>query len=64
MKMRKNKITRQGHFCETNDVNDLRDLRISYYTCLNNAIAEASDDEAIVRLTAQHCRHGWYMQPR
>lgn len=42
---------------ETKEVLSLRQLRLSYYTCQSDALAESADDEATMRLTAENCRH-------
>ena len=58
-KMRKEKTNfdKKGRLDETKEVLSLRQLRLSYYTCLSAALAESADEEEIVRLTAENCRH-------
>ncbi len=57
MKTKKTIFTRRGLINETPRVKELRNLRISYYSCLANALRETADDEQIVCLTARACRH-------
>ena len=47
---------KKGRLNETKEVLSLRQMRLEYYTCLNAALREATDDEDIVRLTAEACR--------
>ncbi len=56
MKTKKTTFNRKGLINETSRVKELRNLRISYYSCLANALRESADDEEIVRLTARACR--------
>ena len=56
MKTKKTIFTRRGLINETPRVKELRNLRISYYSCLANALRETADDEQIVCLTARACR--------
>ena len=58
MKTKKTIFNRKGLINETANVKVLREMRISYYTCLANALSESADDEQIVRLTARACRQG------
>lgn len=56
MKTKKTTFNRKGLINESPRVKELREMRISYYTCLANALRESADDEEIVRLTARACR--------
>ena len=56
MKTKKTIFNKKGLVNETPHVKELRNLRISYYTCLANALRESADDEQIVCLTARACR--------
>ena len=56
MKTKKNTFNRKGLINENPRVKQLREMRISYYTCLANALRETADDEQIVCLTARACR--------
>ena len=53
---KKTTFNRKGLINETSRVKELRNLRISYYSCLANALRETADDEQIVCLTARACR--------
>ena len=53
---KKTTFNRKGLINETSRVKELRNLRISYYSCLANALRETDDDEQIVCLTARACR--------
>ena len=53
---KKTTFNRKGLINETANVTALREMRISYYSCLANALRESADDEEIVRLTARACR--------
>ena len=57
MKKEKANFDKKGHLNETKEVLSLRQLRLSYYTCLSAALAENADEEETVRLTAENCRH-------
>ena len=52
---KKTTFNRKGLINETSRVKELRNLRISYYSCLANALRETADDEQIVCLTARAC---------
>ena len=56
MKTKKSYFNKRGELIETNEVSELREMRISYYTCLTRALQTCADDEAVVRLTALECR--------
>ena len=56
MKTKKTTFNRKGLINESPRVKQLREMRISYYTCLANALRETADDEQIVCLTARACR--------
>ena len=56
MTTKKTTFDKKGHLNETSEVLELRKMRLEYYTCLANAIREATDDETLVRLTAEQCR--------
>ncbi|MBR1879364.1 MAG: hypothetical protein IJ804_01215 [Prevotella sp.] len=56
MKTKKTTFNRKGLINETAHVKQLREMRISYYSCLANALRETADDETIVCLTARACR--------
>jgi hypothetical protein len=47
---------KKGRLNETKEVLSLRQMRLDYYNCLASALREATDDEQIVRLTAENCR--------
>ena len=53
---KKTTFNRKGLINETANVTALREMRISYYSCLANALRESADDEEIVCLTARACR--------
>ena len=53
---KKTTFNRRGLINEIPRVKELRNLRISYYSCLANALRETADDEQIVCLTARACR--------
>ena len=55
MKKVKTSFDKKGRENETKEVLGLRQLRMSYYTCLCEAIGEADDDESLVRLVARKC---------
>ena len=56
MTTKKTTFDRKGHHNETAEVLELRKMRLEYYNCLALAISEATDDETLVRLTAEKCR--------
>ena len=56
MTTKKTTFDRKGHLIETAEVLELRKMRLEYYNCLALAISEATDDETLVRLTAEKCR--------
>lgn len=56
MKTKMTNFDKRGHLDETKEVQELRDMRLLYYTCLADALAEGADEEDIVRLTAEKCR--------
>ena len=56
MKTEKTNFDKKGRLNETKEVLSLRQMRLDYYNCLASALREATDDEQIVRLTAENCR--------
>lgn len=56
MNKEKSIFNRKGELVETNEVSTLREMRISYYTCLARALQQSADSETVVRLTARECR--------
>ncbi len=56
MKTEMTNFDKKGRLNETKEVVALRQQRLDYYNCLAAALREATDDEQIVRLTAENCR--------
>jgi hypothetical protein len=55
MKTEKTNFDKKGRINESKEVRSLRQMRLDYYACLDNALRETDDDEEIVRLTATYC---------
>ena len=55
MKTKENTFNRKGQLNETLEVQEMRKMRIAFYTCLADALKKGTDDEDIVRLTAVAC---------
>ena len=51
----KTTFNKKGRENETQEVIELRQLRMSYYTCFVESVREAADDEELVRLVARKC---------